>query len=252
MIKLENTQRIQENKYNLPYHYLVTISENYFSQHKHIKWGYEYSSYVSFIVNYLKKINFKSLIDIGCGDGKFLNEVNKRIPGKDLTGIDYSERAVGLAKLMTPNVKFINKDITLEYTFGNEKYEVATLIETLEHIKPNKISIFVNAISDMLNNKAYLLVSVPSENEQVDKHHYQHFNIDKIKKYLSPYFQVMKPYYLNKSNKGVKRISKVLSNNLFILNNRKLLNWLYGFYNKNYLIADKNNARRIFVICQKR
>ena len=36
----------------------------------------------------LKRKNFKSLIDIGCGNGDFLNYISKRLVGKKYIGTD--------------------------------------------------------------------------------------------------------------------------------------------------------------------
>ncbi len=250
MAKLDKPQAIQENKYGFPYHHLITISDNFFSQNKYIKWGYEYSAYITFILNILKNINFTKLIDIGCGDGKFLNELNKRIPGKILSGIDYSQRAIKMASAITPEINFINKDITDDKHAGST-FDIATLIETLEHIKPQEINQFIRAIYNLINSNGLLILSVPSTNEPVDNHHYQHFNLTLLKKYLKGYFKIKEVYFLNKRSKIIRYIAKALSNKYYILNHRKSLNYIYKYYKKHFLLAEEINARRICLVCQK-
>jgi 2-polyprenyl-3-methyl-5-hydroxy-6-metoxy-1,4-benzoquinol methylase len=247
---MDKTQKIQDIKYNFPYHYIPSNHNNNFRQVYNVKWGYEYISYLEFILKSLKELNFNTLIDIGCGDGRFLHKATREYPDKDFTGIDYSERAITLARFINPEIKFIRGDIADNIV--KEKFDVATLIETLEHIPPKNIKDFINAISEALNSNGYLIVSVPSDNERVDEHHYQHFNIGKLKELLSPIFNISETYYLNKSGKGAAKIAKIFTNNLFILNHQGLRNKIYKYYKKYYLVANQDNARRICILCQKR
>lgn len=249
--KLHKEQKVQEDKYSFPYHHVITISKNHFSQNFNIKWGYEYASYISFIVDKLKSLSFDSLIDVGCGDGKFLSELDKRIPGKILSGVDYSRRAIGLAKIVSPGIDYTYGDISAEETIKNI-FDAATLIETLEHIHPNKINAFISSIARILKKDGLLIVSVPSIIEKPDSHHFQHFDENKLINYFSKHFKCNEIHYINKSSKNVERLSKIFTNKYFILNNKRMKNHLYNYYLKKFLLAKKSNGRRIVAIFRKK
>src|ERR1051325_9635797 len=95
--RLTPQQTIQDTQYQFPYHYIPTIENGNFSQVRKLRWGYEYLSYLRFILSTLEQIEFQSLLDVGCGEGRFLCEVSKRLAGKRLVGIDLSARAVQYA-----------------------------------------------------------------------------------------------------------------------------------------------------------
>jgi len=46
----------------------------------------------------------KRILEIGCGTGKILRELNKRIPEADLYGIDISEEQIKIAKAQCPKI----------------------------------------------------------------------------------------------------------------------------------------------------
>src|SRR3954449_3553400 len=73
-------QTIQESEYEFPYHYIPTLVNGNFSQVRKLRWGYEYLSYLRFVLSTLEKLQFNSLLDVGCGEGRFLSEVAKRFP----------------------------------------------------------------------------------------------------------------------------------------------------------------------------
>ena len=54
----------------------------------------------------LADVQFDSLVDIWCGDGRFLREVSQVYLGKSLLGVDYSHRAISLAQAMNPALEY--------------------------------------------------------------------------------------------------------------------------------------------------
>jgi 2-polyprenyl-3-methyl-5-hydroxy-6-metoxy-1,4-benzoquinol methylase len=69
------------------------------------------------------------LLDIGCGDGRFLRETERRYGNKKLLGIDYSETAISWARVMNPRLRFEVRDILETPTSG--EYDVVTLLEVI-------------------------------------------------------------------------------------------------------------------------
>ena len=99
-------QIIQEDEYSFPYHYIPEISDKGFSQIKHWSWGYRYLGGLRVVIDQLNKISFNSLLDIGCGEGRFLREVSQHYPEKTFVGLDYSTKAINLAKAFNPQLDY--------------------------------------------------------------------------------------------------------------------------------------------------
>jgi len=251
MKKLSSQQKIQESRYEFPYHYIPRWDGKNFSQVLSLRRGYEYLTNINFVSDTVIKIGFESLLDVGCGDGRFLFELRQKAPEKLLVGIDYSKRAIDFARLMGHEVDWICRDIKKE-KISDQDFDIITLIETLEHIDPDEIKLFLKGIDNNLKDNGSLIITVPSDNLPLNRKHYQHFNLNSMKDTLNPYFKVIDIYYINhKSSRLLKIIHKLLINRFFILNNRKILSMIYRYYGKNLFHTDENNCRRIVVVCEK-
>lgn len=248
-MRLSAEQTIQENEYKFPYHYIPTLENGNFSQVRKLRWGYEYLSYLRFILSRLEQIEFNSLLDVGCGEGRFLCEAAKRFPQKELIGVDFSERAVEYAGLLNPNVKFLCGDITDAALFSR-KFDLITLIETLEHLPPERVSDFVKGLRQYLHDDGVLILSVPSQNLTLNRKHYQHFNLESLAASLKPYFRISEHYFLNRISKWDRLLNRLLINRYFILNEPRLLNALYRRYENRLLNAVESDGKRICVVCR--
>ncbi|MEI6745869.1 MAG: N-6 DNA methylase [Methylococcaceae bacterium] len=63
---------------------------------------------------------YENAIDICCGTGRILHHLDK---SKKLKGIDINVDLIQIARLINPEIDFIESD-TLGYDFGNEKYDL--------------------------------------------------------------------------------------------------------------------------------
>jgi len=245
-------QQLMQSYYQFPIHHIPTWDGKLFSQAKNYPWGFEYLSYTYFIIDKLKEVNFHSLIDIGCGDGRFLSEVSQRFGEKHLYGIDYSEAAIRLAQALVPNVTWIHGNITCKSSLP-QAFDVVTLIETLEHIPVDEVSTFINRISQCLNENGQLLLTVPSITVPVTAHHELHFSYDSLHSVLNPAFIIEEVYYLNRNWRTLRKfIVNITGNGSIIINNARLLGLMFSQYQKRFLIGTKKNSRRIFLRCTKR
>jgi SAM-dependent methyltransferase len=248
-MRLSAEQKIQENEYEFPYHYIPTLDNGNFSQVRKLHWGYEYLSYLRFILSKLEQIEFDSLLDVGCGEGRFLCEAGKRFPNKRLIGLDFSGRAVEYAELLNPNLKFACGDIT-DATLFSETFDVITVIETLEHVPLADIPDFVKGLRHYLKDDGTLIISVPSQNLALNRKHYQHFSLDSLAESLNPQFKIVEHYFLNRISRWERLLKRLLINKYFILNEPRLLNALYRRYENSLLNAAEADGKRICVVCR--
>ena len=158
MTNLYKEQELQEKLYNFPYHHIPQYEEKTFSQIRVLRWGYQYISYIYFTLSKIETLPFDSLLDVGCGDGKFLAEVLKSFPSKKLVGVDLSERAIMFARAFNPNIEFICGDIT-NPSLIDKRFHIVTLIETLEHLSPTELPKFVKILHNYINKDIQIWMS---------------------------------------------------------------------------------------------
>jgi ubiquinone/menaquinone biosynthesis C-methylase UbiE len=83
----------------------------------------------------LAAVSFQHCLEIGCGTGK--NTVWLREKASRVTAVDLSEEmlAKARAKISSPNVQFVQADITKPWRFANKTYDLVSFSLVLEHIE---------------------------------------------------------------------------------------------------------------------
>jgi len=113
---------------------------------------------VKIIPSVFKKLNKDTkLLDVGCGSGKFLNEV-KNETKTAVYGIDISELAVKTAKNNYDIDVF--KGVIKEAPFSPESFDVITAWWYLEHV-PNPTQVLCK-MSELLNVDGDCIIGVPN------------------------------------------------------------------------------------------
>lgn len=240
----QNEQKIQEEEYSFPYHYIPSYTKN-FTQTVNWTWGIKYISAIEFVIDKINQESHGSIIDIGCGDGRLTKELSEKLPNIKITGIDYSLRAINIARALNPTLDFKNIDIIKQEI--SEKYDVATLIEVFEHIPVDQHEKFVKSVASLIQPDGLLYLTVPHKNKPLNPKHFKHFDSKSIKEHFEEYFEVKEIIFIDKKTKLNKIISLILTNKLFILNNQKIKNILYYIYKKLCLITQEDKCLRLFV-----
>lgn len=247
-----NDSACQEDQYALPYHYIPSIRDGHFKQHLYWSWGYRYIGGMNLVLDLLKERSFESMLDVGCGDGRFLKEVNQAIPNKRILGIDHSERAINMAKSLNPDIPYKCTDICSTAN-TDSLYQVITLIEVLEHIGVDQVFDFIAACANRLETNGKLILTVPHKNKPLQEKHCQHFDRNKIQEVLADNFEIERMIYFDKMSRvWNKLINMSFRNSLYILNNRFMLKALYGFYQKFLFWCNEENCGRFCVIAHKK
>jgi SAM-dependent methyltransferase len=78
----------------------------------------------------------KTVVDIGCGDGTYTNELKKAFPNKFFTGFDPAESAINIAKSKYRNIDFHVGDLLNPSEFRNNKFDFGIIRGVLHHL-PN-------------------------------------------------------------------------------------------------------------------
>ena len=107
----------------------------------------------------------KKVLDVGCGGGILAEALNEL--GANVTGIDASENTIGVAK---SHSRSIGSDViyiqnTIEEfmsSYPNEKFDVITCLEMLEHVpSPNEI---IKSCSNLLKDDGNIFFSTINRN----------------------------------------------------------------------------------------
>lgn len=254
-------QQIQEAQYEYPYHYIPKWANGKFSQTQHWSWGLRYLGGMAvvrkLIGSELDKAGVKyprSLIDVGCGDGRFLREVSAAWPKTDLLGVDYSARGIALARALNPHLRYEQHDITSGPPIG--RFAFATLVEVLEHVPIDQVPAFVAGVAKHIEPDGFLVVTVPHQNKPVSDKHFQHFTIETLAKALSPHFHNFKFQLFDDIRSpllmSLLRLSGGTGRN-FLVTNEAISSWIFRVYLSRYLyLKDERRCGRIAAICQPR
>ncbi|AFZ45123.1 Methyltransferase type 12 [Halothece sp. PCC 7418] len=230
-------QQVQETQYSIPYHYIPSLDDNGFSQTLFWSWGMQYLAGLELVISELKQLQFSSLLDVGCGDGRFLKEVVATFPDKEVLGIDYSQTAIALAKALNPTINYQCINITSGHLDGN--FEVATMVEVLEHIPIDQVPDFLVGVSRQLTKNGKLILTVPHVNKRLQNKHYQHFSSSNLKETLSSQFEVEKIMPFDRISRPVGWLLKLLGykSNHYLITNKTINNAIYKQVLRNCLEA---------------
>ncbi|RCU48005.1 class I SAM-dependent methyltransferase [Haloplanus salinus] len=248
----DDEQQIQEAQYDYPYHYIPRVEDGRFSQLQYWSWGMHYLGGMRVVIDQLEPWSFDSLIDVGCGDGRFLRELAAERPSVDSLGIDYSERSIAMARGMNPDVDYEVVDL-LSDEVGRE-FDVATAVEVLEHIPPDDLRAFVSRIADLLADDGRFVLTVPHENKPVQDKHYQHFSAADLESLLTPRFEIVEFVPFDKQSKVFTALELALGGRgrHFVVNSPPVVDTLWTLYRRRYLYADsESNCRRIAAVCRR-
>ena len=245
---LATQQTLQDDEYSFPYHY-VSQFKGTFQQCFLDSWSINYVSTIEFMLEKIRPLPRSRIADIGCGDGRFSREMALAFSDSSVAGIDYSQRAIALAKAMNPgitNLQFQQLDITQPSDLP--ALDVAILMEVFEHIPLERAEEFLKGVHGLLKQGGVLLLTVPHRNKPVEYKHFQHFTVESILRYLEPHFDVVEVVPFEKISIARRLLTTVLSNRLLILNSGRLLRAIYRWYKRElFFCRSEKTCQRIFV-----
>lgn len=246
-MSMDEMQRAQELEYDFPYHYVARRTARGLRLSHTWSWGFRYIAALDYLLAKMRTLSFTSAIDIGCGDGRFIAEVARAFPDVHTMGIDYSERAIAMARAMNPTLAFERLDLTThEYP---KTFDLLTSIEVLEHIPPSTLPAFVAGMRRLAHPRSKLLLTVPHVNQTLAAKHYQHFDQAKLESTLAPHFRVESVEYIDRKSKLVNYVERAIVNNHFAITNERLLGILETAYLRKMFRASPDSGMRMVALC---
>ena len=123
------------------------------------------SFHLRLIFKYLKNIEFKSVLDVGCGNAFLLKSIRKKWPAAKITGIDY-EISSNLVEFSRNNkrINFIEGDVSEELKkIGKNSFDIIFCTHLLEHLRePKKLILEMRELA-----KKRLIIICPLEKELI-------------------------------------------------------------------------------------
>jgi 2-polyprenyl-3-methyl-5-hydroxy-6-metoxy-1,4-benzoquinol methylase len=104
----------------------------------------------------LDGMNPKSILDVGCDDGRFLIMLEREFPTARLSACDLNPVAVDYAKAACPKATIKKGDFM---ALDLKSVDLVTLLEVIEHAQNPKA--MMAKARDLIENEGYILVSMP-------------------------------------------------------------------------------------------
>ena len=107
------------------------------------------------IINIISKnnINFKSIVEVGCGVGEIVKILSDKYKDIQIAGFDISKPAIDIAKNKeSDNLKFFNEDILLT----DKHFDVLILADVFEHVKD-----YLGFIENLSTHSDYMIFHIP-------------------------------------------------------------------------------------------
>lgn len=160
-LQIKNRKKINDSVYDKDYfiNQDLIYGRNLFSKLINLSAKYSFKKKEDLINKYFKNDGKKKIgiLDIGSGDGWFLNCLNNDKYIKE--GIETSKRGYELCK--QKGINTYNKKIE-EIDFDDRKYDVATMWHVLEHL--DEPTLCLKKIHGILEKNGLLVISTPNTN----------------------------------------------------------------------------------------
>lgn len=168
---------LQEAEYGFPYHYIPKVERGSVVYSVAMDWAADYLNGIELVRKKVKDLAPRRVCDVGCGDGRLLNELAPEFPDSRFVGVDSSRRAVTLAEAFrrSANVEF-HCSPEPDQAPHEGLYDLVTLIEVYEHIPPADGLAFLEHVGRLVRPGGTLLLTVPHRNVPVTPKHYRHFD----------------------------------------------------------------------------
>lgn len=173
------------------------------------KW-YEDESMVPYLMEFINYLpQNPRILDLCCGAGYESMRLEKL--GAEVTGLDFSEESIKIAKKLNLHIKFVVEDMLNDYSYLG-KFHGCIIIAGLIHLPNHKLSKAFEEVYKVINDNGFLLIAVKDgtgksekssyvtiEGEEYDRDFYFH-TLEELKLYSSKKFDFEKEILLDKDS----------------------------------------------------
>lgn len=89
----------------------------------------------------LSGLKQKCLVDVGCGDGIYTNEIKNQFPKLKISAYDPAAKAINLAKKLYPKINFFVENVLNKELSQKNKYDTAIIRGVLHHLDQPELAI---------------------------------------------------------------------------------------------------------------
>ncbi|MDQ3440998.1 MAG: class I SAM-dependent methyltransferase [Planctomycetota bacterium] len=123
------------------------------------------------ITSILKRIQFQTLLDVGCGNAELIHELNRVFgSGVRMEGAEYSPEVVRQNERRFPTIPFHVIDV--EKAPLPQQYDLVTCSEVIEHL--NDVRAAFTTLAAMVKPGGHLLVTCPTGPMYATEKHFGH------------------------------------------------------------------------------
>lgn len=209
-----------------------------------------------------KELSGKSILEVGCGNGLFLQSVAKLLPHGELVGLDISAPVLPSD---VEGIRFVRADV-IDFTVP-QKFDVVFSEHVIEHIAPADLPAHLNSVINALAADGILIVCAPNGNfgpsdvtRILDRSHSgttaamathlhepTHWELmENLKNYGFNSFRTIFPFMKVRNYLGFLRFGAEVT--AFVENNRALMGFLRAIRYKGECIARFDTV----LICRRR
>ena len=131
-----------------------------------------------------------NVLDAGCGPGYFLQQFGRVFKGLQLTGVDYSIRAVQKTRYITGQKAYVADLVVLPIT--SRPFDLVFCLQTLEHIDLWPIAL--NNLMSVVKSGGHLIVTIPNGEFDRLPQHVNRWTFSEFHEILKPYGDVTMRY----------------------------------------------------------
>jgi len=152
------------------------------------------------------KLKTLSLLDVGCGTGQLLSEINERLLFRDLTGIDKSREMIEQAKLKLHEAQLIHTDINHELPLNlvDKKFQCIVCSHSFPYYE--KKDDVLKKLNHMLSDDGLAILVQASINSKYDAfamsiiektaEKAEYLSIAQFTQLTNPYFTIIESFTL--------------------------------------------------------
>jgi len=133
-----------------------------------------------------------TVLDIGCGDGRFCFKLTDSNDQVFVCGIDISLRALRFARFLAFEAYYSRASCTL-LPFCDKTFDRIAALDVSEHLDDKSEFLTLKEIYRVLKDDGRLVVSVPTSRKRLEERHWRHYDENLLREHLeSAGFYILK------------------------------------------------------------